>query len=435
MTEALNETRAGCSREGHGAVAQPTRFIDASLRPPVYFFHIPKTGGASLRSFLADQYSDDERCPADNWASLARLNFTRSDVMKYRLFAGHFSANFSDHLPAGVRTFTFLREPIQRFISGLRHLMRAPRIARTHGLDDLVRGRSLRELIYDDHLLKRQRRTLVHDLCCDVPIGVMLEVARGQIASGEPVRIKLKWQSSLEKALTRLNSFDFVGDTDDFENSLLALCKKFGFLPPETAPAMNRWRDDPRSAQSHSLDELSDADMYHLRQSLREDIALYEAAKAGPFGPASRPQMIEDLFRTGIMIEVRGSFVLDLGRPFSGSGWHRPDRGKDGAFFRWSGPGSVAMLYLPITRDRAREATMRLMKPDGLPDVVVYVDDQIAQPKMSARGQQFTLEFSVPAIQGRSPTGITTIKIDTGRVARRGSARTVGVILSSLELT
>jgi hypothetical protein len=216
---------------------------------------------------------------------------------------------------------------------------------------------------------------------------------------------------------------------------LLALCNTFGFLPPETAPAMNKWRDDPRSTRSHPLDELTDADMHHLRQSLGDDIALYEAAKAGSIGRASRPQLIDDLFRTGIMREVRGPFRLDLRRPFSGSGWYGPERGADGAPFRWSGPSRLAMLYLPVTRDRARKATMQLMKPDGISDIAVFVDDQIAHPNVSARGRQITLEFPLPAKQGRDVAGLTTIKIDTGRVDTHGGLRLLGAVLLSLEVT
>jgi hypothetical protein len=434
MLDVLNEPRAGRSHDGRSVAAQPTRFIDSSLRPPVYFFHFPKTAGTSLRNLLADQYSDDERCPAGDWESLARLNLARSDMARYRLFAGHFSANFADHLPPGVRTFTFLREPIQRFISGLRHLMRAPQVALAHGLHDVVRGRSLNELIYDDLILKRNRSKLVRALCCDVPPEAIAKIARTQVANGEPVHIKLKVKASLDKALTRLNDFDFVGDTADFANSLLALCNTFGFLPPETAPAMNKWRDDPRSTQSHSSDGLSDADMDHLRRALGDDVALYEAAKAGSIGRESRRRLIEDLFRTGIMREVRGPFRLDLGRPFSGSGWYGPERGKDGAHFRWSGPSRAATLFLPVTRDRARKATMRLIKPDGISDVAVFVDDQIVHPIVAARGRLLTLEFPVPARQGRDPADITTIKIDTGRVDTHGGLRLLGVALISLEL-
>jgi hypothetical protein len=69
----------------------PNGFIHTALRPPVYFYHVPKTGGMSLRSFLADQYLDEDLCSAQDWQSLAALD--RASLQSFRLFYGHFAVN------------------------------------------------------------------------------------------------------------------------------------------------------------------------------------------------------------------------------------------------------------------------------------------------------------------------------------------------------
>src|SRR6516165_6271498 len=64
----------------------PNEFVNPALRPPLYFYHIPKTGGTSLRGFLADQYPDQDRCPAEDWKKLA--GYDQAALARFRLFYG-----------------------------------------------------------------------------------------------------------------------------------------------------------------------------------------------------------------------------------------------------------------------------------------------------------------------------------------------------------
>jgi hypothetical protein len=170
----------------------PNRFVNPALRPPVYFYHIPKTGGMSLRSFLADQYPDGDRCPAEDWRALAA--YDQPALARFRLFYGHLSANLKDYLPAGVRTATFLRSPVGRTVSTIRHLMRDPSF---HPMHERFKGRTLREAIYDDELMLGLQNAQTTLLSCDVPIEEMLALTRRQIAENRFVEMgSLQWTSS-----------------------------------------------------------------------------------------------------------------------------------------------------------------------------------------------------------------------------------------------
>ena len=150
--------------------------------------------------------------------------------LDFRLFYGHLSANLADYLPDGVRTFTFLRSPVGRTISTIRHLMRDPSFNPMH---ERTKGRTLKEAIYDDELMLGLQNAQTTLLSCDVPIEDMLAHARRQIAANKFVEMgSLQWTSSLPKALRTLEGYDFVGLMDHFRESLWAMCAQFGFAPP-----------------------------------------------------------------------------------------------------------------------------------------------------------------------------------------------------------
>src|SRR5262245_4951328 len=162
----------------------PNEFVNPALRPSVYFYHIPKTGGMSLRGFLADQYPDQDRCPAENWQKLAA--YDQSALARFRLFYGHLSANLADYLPNGVRTLTFLRSPVGRTISTIRHLMRDPSF---HPMHERFKDCSLKEAIYDDALMRGLQNAQTTLLSCDVPVDEMLALARRQMAANQFVEM------------------------------------------------------------------------------------------------------------------------------------------------------------------------------------------------------------------------------------------------------
>src|SRR6478672_579787 len=80
----------------------PNEFVNPALRPSVYFYHIPKTGGMSLRGFLADQYPDQDRCPRRGLGETGSLRPIRASSLPAVLWAplgqsGRLSTGWRSH--------------------------------------------------------------------------------------------------------------------------------------------------------------------------------------------------------------------------------------------------------------------------------------------------------------------------------------------------
>src|SRR5205823_13817777 len=136
------------------AAAALESMTDVPAWPPhrarLFLMHLPKTAGMALRLFLGNQYPLDRIMPASNWRELLFLEL--SDLKRYDLFQGHFSCGLLDLLPADVTPITFLREPVARTISHLKHLRRDPSFSPM--AFEVAAGRGLDELVRDERIIK-----------------------------------------------------------------------------------------------------------------------------------------------------------------------------------------------------------------------------------------------------------------------------------------
>jgi len=98
---------------------------------PVFFMHIPKTGGTSLRHKLTLRFSDSQVYP--NQELMRRFGeryprFNELEVEDYermqsaRLVIGHYPITLKNRLPGDCKAITFFRDPVQRSISNLLHI-------------------------------------------------------------------------------------------------------------------------------------------------------------------------------------------------------------------------------------------------------------------------------------------------------------------------
>jgi hypothetical protein len=401
----------------------PNGFIHSALRPPVYFYHIPKTGGMSLRSFLADQYLDEDLCPAQDWQSLAALD--RASLQSFRLFYGHFAVNLKQYLPSEVRTITYLRSPVGRTVSTIRHMMRDPSF---HPLHAHVKGRALRDVIYDDDLLLTFQDAQTKLLSFDVPIEDVLAYVRRQVAAQKFVDIgELEWESSPDKALRALETYDFVGLMDHFKESIWAMCGKFGFAPPDILPELNKATDE------QSPPDLTEKDVAHLRSFLAADIEIYDKIRQNALERLNREEIFADMSQKGILTTLSTPFELDLGRPFLGSGWYEPEQQGDRSA-RWSGPESKALLHFPLRRDTKRSLYVEFIKAKGIGNVEMLVDGEKVDALTECYDNVWSMEAELPPLSSENQPLVTTITLDCRRPSRPkerndGDLRALGLLL------
>ena len=128
-------------------IAAPMEF---ATRDRLLFLHVPKTAGMSMRTYLMNQYPPEEWFPPTNWAGA--MKFPRP-LREFRLYSGHYRANFLGKVPAGTRSLVVLRDPVPRLLSALRHLRRDPDF---HPDYALAHGKTLSEIVRTPEIMANQ---------------------------------------------------------------------------------------------------------------------------------------------------------------------------------------------------------------------------------------------------------------------------------------
>lgn len=191
-----------------GPGGEPERF---------FFVHLQKTAGTALWRRLREQFSPEQLYPGPGDGDppdtvlhpehlVARWRARRDEIV---VVTGHFPLCTVELLDAPFRTFTLLREPVERTLSYLRH-------HREQTPDD--RDRSLAE-IYDDPV----RFELVHNHMTKM---LSLEVAEMTNGALSPVEFD---DARLARAQERLAAVDVVGFQEEFDHFCAELTDRFGW--------------------------------------------------------------------------------------------------------------------------------------------------------------------------------------------------------------
>ena len=182
----------------------------------LFFIHIPKTAGSSLRAILSEQLSPEAVFPyarlRQNLGYLPTpetLALPDEEFARYRVIAGHYE------FPSMVGKFqrppfcmTMLRKPFDRTISDIKHMLRHP----NHGA----------------------RRTLPDK---DLTVATILdhEIARGYLTS----RQRRTFGNSMEEAKNNLAGCDWVGIQERFRDSVKLLFHTLQWEDDGVIPRLN----------------------------------------------------------------------------------------------------------------------------------------------------------------------------------------------------
>lgn len=110
-------------------VSLPARFEGTASLPEMISLHIPKSGGSSFRDFLGDLYGEGLRTMYALEETAPRLIDKVELEPQTRCLHGHFQADAYDHLLPGAVKVTWLRDPVERVISGYYQFLRHPQTA------------------------------------------------------------------------------------------------------------------------------------------------------------------------------------------------------------------------------------------------------------------------------------------------------------------
>jgi hypothetical protein len=218
---------------------------------PLYFLHIPKTGGTTLRySVLAQNFDKRAICPAYSYSQLLRLQL--KEILTYRLFSGHFYYSLYRLLPKKPVYVTFLRDPVERVLSLYDYVRRDSAHYQHRAVNSLSGG--IREFVKSDNLLVPNFQ--VSALSRDVDL--LKAIAPPPSQSGDMNEDLIILHEMVCRPVTnedvvvacrRLTEFAFVGITEYFDRSVRLLARTFGwslarYEPLNVAPTGRIRRED-----------------------------------------------------------------------------------------------------------------------------------------------------------------------------------------------
>lgn len=394
-----------------------TSFFPVTQREPLFFMHIPKTAGTSMRLFLETQYADRDICLDEGWSSLATLD----QLAEKSLIRGHFQYNLRQSLAPAYKVLTILRDPIARTLSSLKHLQRDATFAPEHSL---TKGRTLGQIIRMSEVMRPQRNIHAAYLCGLTAPARVLEYLREQ---PHKAATALDPTPTVELACARLHEIEFIATVEELDLDLQSICSGMNFHPPAYFPFTNKAPGAARSATDITPEELDILCAYN-----DIDLKIYDYARNLVRHRRFETAM-KQLLDNGTYQVMNGNFELDVGGVIPGSGWHLPER--DGtAVWRWTGPGERFTLEVPLQIGSSYEVTVKFSGQNDFTeqDFQVSINGANIDRTFARHYHAYIVSFMIPRAVIAASQGFCQIVFETKTKIPAGDTRSLGVAVRQI---
>ncbi len=402
----------------------------ASQSRPLFFLHIRKNAGVSLRALLSNRFASS-RCLFQAHS----IEQYEPDSDRFDFVTGHVAFNFVKSFSARPFVFTVLREPLDRAISTyyffrenketlFRQLERelpAEEFASRRRFTELARCLSLPEFLEKEPDLSRRHLSNIQ--------------TRSFVSASPGNELR---RDHLEEAKSNLASCDIVGLTERLPETLALLEAQLGWHDLGPMPHLNATRS------RESLSNINPASRQLLASWNELDIDLYKFAKhlfaqqidtraAGPTtaDPAGN-QTLPDAAR----------FTFD--QPIHGRGWHEREKYAD-AWICWMGVSLNASLHLCLSQSSASRLSCGIVCGADtaiLQSLQLSVNHQPVPSTLLFDGTRTWIEADVPGgilqrLENRVVVGfhISHTLRPSDRDSENPDRRTLGVAFDSVSLT
>jgi hypothetical protein len=427
----------------------------------LHFLHIPKTAGVSARAVLENYFDWEVICPGTVLADV--YDHPASQLSRWRLFCGHYGRYLRHLLNRKPVEITFFRDPIARSLSHYNDLKTRQdswlyEFANTHTFEEFVT-----DPVASTELMNLQTRYLALD---DIDRDYFGYSARRDNDLPNLMR-EYTGPVLLDRALAALDQMAFVGLQERFDESLSLLAATFGWPAPQETPRRNTGQSTVHTA------DISDRAMERLREITALDQHLYDiaAARFDVTVRALTPVRREVAYAEAMAARPRiNRLHLGFERAILGRGWHdrvqgparlahcwadpqprrRPpkleERDPAGSVHRWTGPGTIASLDLPLEASGPLRLRFRAaaVARDVVDDARVSLNGvplplrswPVADPPTARRVFDVTLPGEV---LGRTPFAqiefhVPRTVVPANEVAGSVDARSLGLCLEWLEI-
>jgi hypothetical protein len=305
----------------------------------LYFIHIPKTAGTSLRSSLQNHFMPSE--VIDSWTRDDIFNLSYSKLDTAKLIMSHSGRIFAEGFEKPIDYAVILRDPIDLVLSQFRQM----KTDKAHPAYERIKREDYATFFSKEIYRRCYSNYIARHVLSRTAADFHLLTEDAEFLSLSERESLL--ESGLESAVDFLLGATFVATFEHVNQLYLDICADRGWIPQDL-PVLNRSAAPPsRDIEPELIELISDANKY--------DVELYRRVVDGlqdmkePFRAALRRALRNHLTR---------STMIDLWSDYFRRGWYPAEHNSDGQDRRWSGPEPRSSVFLPIG---ARNFTLKII--------------------------------------------------------------------------
>src|SRR5215469_2344128 len=275
----------------------------------IYFLHLPKTAGTSLRYWLWDAFSVEDFLECHHLPDLQVVD--SSKLYQTMFYSGHFGLRLWEVLPSHPVTLAVLREPFKRVCSELSYLCFMP--------EDQIR--QLQPGSWTDPTYARLARLedwpalLKSKLYTGGFANMQVRYLGGDPPNGDPSFVS---GTTYDRARRALEALDTFGIFERMAESLLMFCHRLCWPPVTCLPRLNKtpatdsgFKESLRAAAPLILETNAwDTKLYEFARELFESRLSILRLRLGLVGQNGYPQADIERLKSALLAQF-------LNTPFS----------------------------------------------------------------------------------------------------------------------
>ena len=380
----------------------------------LFFLHLRKTGGTSLRSILYHNFHPDTVFQQYILSEFVKLS--PDDISQLQFISGHLPHAVIPYLNQNALLVTMLREPTDRVVSFYYYVKHKP----DEYLHQIANENSLLEFVQYPRVVDEIQNEMARY------IGAEFDIYKSS-------NYQIPAEIDIDLACRRLEAYDFVGVSDRFQDSLNLLTYTLDMRPQQSVRVQNQ------TPSRRSVDELSLEELEAIEEIILLDRQLYQYA-SNLFEErynAMMQNLIEENYIWNYKVHQprANRTVIYFADRIDGAGWHPPQNYGENIKFRFMGPQKSAHIDVRIPIERAMKLEIQVLDThDPVVDTLKIRVNDIDLPMNRKHDNQFYVFYKrIPITMLKENPNFTRIEFLVDEVVER-QTKQAGVGVYSMEI-